>query len=71
MQLKAEACQQALIELEDTPAPNAKSYRAMHSQYFSEKRKQFYTRYQGIYREGGCANLRAGTRLSGKVLDRV
>lgn len=47
MQLKAEACQQALIELEDTPAPNAKSYRAMHSQYFSEKRKQFYTRYRG------------------------
>ena len=47
MQLKAEACQQALIELEDAPAPSGKSYRAMHAQYFSEKRKQFYTRYQG------------------------
>ena len=47
MQLKAEACQQALMELEDSPAPNGKSYRAMHAQYFSEKRKQFYTRYRG------------------------
>ena len=47
MKLRAEACQEALIELEDSPSPGGKSYRAMHAQYFSEKRKQFYTRYRG------------------------